>query len=328
MVDIQKIIEQAIKKGATDIHLMSESKPIYRIGDSLVKMEGSTALKIEDMNEIKNAIFDKNKTANSIYECAGTDVAVNLSSSNNIPVFAMKILKKELPEYEELQLPDILRKMTHQTQGLILIAGNKKSGKTTTLNALVRHINETQNKKIITIEKLIEYKHASRNSIIVQKQIGKDCATYYDGIKNALSEDCDVLVIEDIRNRETMEAVLEFIEDGHLVIAGINAQSCTDAMDKIINFYNTQEQAQIKYALETLLKLVISQKLLVGTKGKLELVAEVVVPKDTNKSINLINSLADLYVNNRITLKQAKSQIEEKDIDTLNKTIMKNRINK
>ena len=129
MVDIQKIIAQAIQKGATDIHLMSESKPIYRIGDSLVKMEGSTALKIEDMNELKTTIFDKNKTANSIYECAGIDVAVNLSSSNNIPVFAMKILKKELPEYEELKLPDVLRKMTHQAQGLILIAGNKKSGK-------------------------------------------------------------------------------------------------------------------------------------------------------------------------------------------------------
>jgi len=324
MIDINKIIEQAIQKDASDIHLMVESKPIYRIGNSLVKMEGSVALKNEDINEIyKN--FTK---GNTVYEFNGINVDVNLSYSNRNHVYTMKILKKHLPEYEELGLPDILRKMTHQTQGLILIVGNKKSGKTTTLNALVRHINETQNRKIITLEKSIEYTHITRNSMIVQKQVGTDCQTYFDGVKNALREDCDVLVVEDIRNRETMESVLEMVEEGHLVIAGINAKSCEEAIEKITNFYNLSDQTQIKYGLSKLLKLVTSQKLLLGTNGKLELLSEVIVVGDSKQNISLIDSLANLYIANKITLKQAKSQIEEKDFDILNKTIMKMRIKK
>lgn len=324
MIDINKIIAQAVKKDASDIHLMVESKPMYRIGNALVKMEGANPLKNEDMDEIyKN--FTKE---NSVYQFDGVDVNINMSYSNKNPVYTMKLLKKHLPEYDELGLPDSLRKMTHQTQGLILIVGNKNSGKTTTLNALVRHINETQNKKIITIEKIIEYTHIPRNSMIVQKQVDIDCQTYFNGIKNALKEDCDVLVVEDIRNRETMEAVLEFVEEGHLVIAGVNAKSCKQAIEKIMNFYNESDQSQIKYGLSNLLKFVISQKLLLGLNGKLELVLETMVVENPRENTSLMDSLAKLYVENKITLRQAKSQIDEKDIDKLNETIMKMRIKK
>lgn len=323
MIDINKIVEQAIKKDATDIHLMVESKPMYRIGNSLVKMECSTVLNNKDMNEVYS-LFNKGNTA---YDFNGINVDVNLSSANEVPVCTMKILKNKLPEYDELGLPDILRKMTYQEQGLILVAGNKKSGKTTTLNALVRHINETQNKKIIMLEKSIEYTHKSRNSVIVQKRVGLDFTTYSEGVKNALREDCDVLIVEDIRNRETMEAVLEMVEDGHLVIAGTNANSCENAINKIIHFYNENEQAQIKYALDTSLKVVTAQKLLVGIDGNLEMISEVVVTKNSKQNISLVNSLAKLYVENKITLKQAKSQLEAKDLDLLNKTIMKMNLN-
>ena len=322
MVDINKILEQALKKDASDIHLMVESKPMYRIGNSLVKMEGATALQNEDMN----SIYKHFTKGNMVYELNGINVDVNLSYSNQKPVYTMKILKNKLPEYDELGLPEVLRKMTHQEQGLILVVGNKKSGKTTTLNALVRNINETQNKKIITLEKTIEYTHISRNSIIVQKQVGTDFENYAQGVKNALKEDCDVLIVEDIRNRETMEAVLEFVEEGHLVIAGVNSNSCNNAIEKIENFYNLNDQAQIKYALSTLLKIIISQKLILGAKGDLEMITEVIVPNAPKQNISLIKSLAKLYVQNKITLKQAKSQIQEKDVDILNNTIMKMRV--
>ena len=328
MIDIHKIIEQAVKKNATEIHIMLESKPIFRIGNSLVKMECSNILKVDDINEIKKKIFNKNRNMNTVYKYKEISLSVNMSFSNNVPVLTMKILKKELPEFEELELPEILRKMTHQDQGLILVVGTKNSGKTTTLNALVRHINETQNKKIITIEKLIEYKHIPRNAIIVQKQVGEDCSTYKTGVENALKEDCDVLVVEDIRNRETMDAVLEFVESGRLVIAGINSTSCANVNEKIINFYEPRQHTHIKYLLSTLLKIMISQKLLIGTKGKLELISEVSVTNDTKQNVSLVNSLANLYVKNKITLKQAKAELQEKDIDSLNKTIMKMRIKK
>lgn len=322
MVDINKIIEQAVRKDASDIHLMIESKPMYRIGNSLVNMEGATALKSEDMNNLYKS-FAK---GNNVYEFGGINVDVNMSYANKTPVYTMKILKNKLPEYSELGLPEVLRKMSYQEQGLVLVVGNKKSGKTTTLNALVRNINETQNRKIITLEKSIEYKHIPRNSVIIQKRVGIDFETYAQGVKNALREDCDVLVIEDIRNRETMEAVLEFVEEGHLVIAGINANSCEGAIDKIENLYNLNDQAQIKYALSTLLKCTISQKLILGIDGELEIIVEMLVANESEQNINLVDSLAKLYIENKITLKQAKSQIKEKDIDILNNAIMKMRI--
>lgn len=328
MVNIHKIIEQALSKNASDIHLMLDEKPIYRVGTALVKMQESTALKIEDMDKI-HEFFAKGNSLNTVdvkYEYKGTNFEVNLSSANKNLVCTMKVLKQELPEYEELGLPDVVRNTTHQSQGLILVAGNKKSGKTTTLNALVRHINETQNKKIITLEKNIEYKHNSRNSVIIQKQIGVDFLTYQEGVKNALKEDCDILVVEDIRNKETMETIFEIVEAGGLVIAGINTTTYEKVKEKIINFYDEKEQTRIKYLLSEFLKLVISQKLLLGTKGKLELLSEVTVPQNSKQNVSLINSLANLYVKNKITLKQAKSQIEEKDIDELNTIIMKKRI--
>ena len=162
--------------------------------------------------------------------------------------------------------------------------------------------------------------------MIVQKQVGIDFETYAQGVKCALKEDCDVLVIEDIRNRETMEAVLEFIEEGHLVIAGINAKSCEEAIEKIENLYNLNDKSQIKYALSKFLKIIISQKLILGTKMNLELISEIKVLGIPKQDISLIYSLAKLYNENKITLEQAKSQISSSDIDELNNVIMKMRI--
>lgn len=360
MLDIDKIISQAIKKDATDIHFVLESKPMYRIGKSLVNMEGSTKLENEDMYQIYNYVIDGNlakeklfneaKTLDTIYKYNDINLGVNLSYSNRVPVCTMKIMKNELPEYKELGLPEIVRKVTNEPQGLILVTGKNKSGKTTTLNALVRHINETQNKKILTLEKTIKYRHTSRNSMIVQKEVGarKDCLTYVDGITNAIEEDCDVLIIGEIKDRETMDAVLEMVESGHLVIAALHTENCIETIDKIVNFYNKKDQAQIKYLLSKLLKLVISQRLLTGEKAKIELAPEVMVVDDkiaelirqekidfaeiekaihnSSESISLINSLAKLYVENKITLKQAKTQLEESEVELLNNTIMKMRL--
>lgn len=331
MVDLNKIVAQAIQKNASDIHLMTESKPVYRIGNALVKMEGSTILKDEDLNKLYS-YFLKNKFVKNIdliHEIDGVKLRVNISLANKIPVFAIKILKNKFPEYDELRIPEIVRKTASEGQGLMLVSGIKKSGKTTTLNALVRHLNETQNKKIITLESSIEYLHKQRSSIIIQKEVGsgKDFANYYDGIINALKEDCDILVVEKIRDRETMDAVLEVVETGRLVIAGLDAESCEQAIEKITNFYEIKEQTHVKYSLSKLLKLVTYQKLIVSAEGKLELISEVKVTDNKKANITIIDSLADLYVANKITLKQAKMLLEtEEQKEELNNNIMKKKI--
>ena len=242
----------------------------------------------------------------------------------------------------------------YQPQGLVLVTGKTNSGKTTTLNALINDINENQNKKILTLESPIEYKHKCKKSIIVQKEVGngQDVLQYKDGVKNCLREDCDILVIGEIRDRETMDAAIETAESGHLVIGTLHTKSCAETIDRIINFYDIKDQQSIKYLMASLLKLVTAQRLLGGTDGSLVLVPEVMVVENivqgmirkekfsvsevedaiqsssANGSIGLINSLAELFVDNRITLDQAKAQIEEKNIETLNRTIMQLKIKK
>ena len=242
--------------------------------------------------------------------------------------------------------------MTYQPQGLILVTGKTNSGKTTTLNALINDINENQNKKILTLESPVEYRHKCKKSIVVQKEVGlgQDSLSYKDGVKNCLREDCDILVIGEIRDRETMDAAIETAEAGHLVIGTLHTKSCAETIDRMINFYDISDQQSVKFLIASLLKLVTSQRLIKSKSGKMVMLPEVMVvdnivqglirkekfsvsevedaiqSSSANGSIGLINSLAQLFVNDVITLEQAKAQIEEKNIEILNRTIMQLKI--
>ncbi len=364
MVDFDSIIKNAMDKDASDIHLIAGQHPMFRIKKALVPQENSKQLKDEDMFEICDYIingnadkaksFEQTRKLDTSYVCDGTRLRVNISFADEVPVFTMRIIKNELPPYESLGVPDVVRRMTYQPQGVILVTGKTNSGKSTTLNALVNHINETQNKKILSLESPIEFMHKSKNSLIVQKEVGsgRDCLTYHDGVKNALREDCDILVIGEIRDKITMEAAIEMAESGHLVIGTLHTKSCAETIDRIINFYEVRDQVQIKYLLSSLLKLVISQRLLLGTTGKLELIPEVMVVDNVvsgiirkekisvseiedaiqsgadKGSVSLISSLANLFIEDRITLEQAKAQVEEKNYEMLNRTVMQLRIRK
>ena len=364
MINMDEVLRTAKDNDASDIHLVCGLKPMLRIARDLKEIEKADVLEEEDMYEIydyfikgnldKDAVFKETKKLDSSYEFEDIRLRVNISYSNEIPVFTLRIIKSTLPRYEDLGVPDIVRRMTYQPQGLILVTGKTNSGKTTTLNALINDINENQNKKILTLESPVEYKHTSKKCMIVQKEVGRgrDCLCYSDGVKNSLREDCDIIVVGEIRDRETMEAAIETAESGHLVIGTLHTKSCAETLDRLINFYEVRDQAQIKYLMSTLLKLVVSQRLLKGKNGKLVLVPEVMVvdnivagiirkekisvseiedaiqSNSEKGSVGLINSLAELFVEDVITLDQAKSQIEEKNIETLNRTIMQLKIKK
>ncbi len=364
MIDMNKVLDIAMEKDASDVHLIAGNKPILRISRELIQIEEMEVLTREDMNEVYDYLVMGNLDQDEIYrttrklDCShehkGIRLRVNISSSDDIPTATLRLIKNDLPSYESLGVPDIVRRMTYQPQGLILVTGKTNSGKSTTLNALINYINENQNKKILTLENPIEYKHTSKKSLIVQKEIGKgkDSLTFSDGVKNSLREDCDILVIGEIRDKVTMEAAIEMAESGHLVIGTLHTKSCAETIDRMINFYEVRDQASIKYLLSAVLKLVVSQRLLKDISGKLVLVPEVMVVDNIiggiirkekisvseiedaiqsnleKGSIGLINSLAKLFVDDRITLDQAKEQIEEKNIETLNRTIMQMKIKK
>ena len=364
MIDIDKIITTAKEKDASDVHLIYNNKPILRIRRDLVEIEEYEPLNEDDMMDIydyfvrgnvdKDGVYKKNKNLDSSYELNGIRLRVNISTSDDMPTVVLRLIKNELPKYEDLGVPDIVRRTMSQPQGLVLVTGKTNSGKTTTLNALINQINENQNKKILTLESPVEFKHTSKKSVIVQKEVGvgRDCPNYSEGVKNSLREDCDILIIGEIRDKETMEAAIETAEAGHLVIGTLHTKSCAETIDRMINFYDVRDQQTIKYLIASLLKLVVSQRLLKGRDNSLVLVPEVmvvdnivagIIRKDKisvseiedaiqsaadKGSIGLINSLAELFVNDKITLEQAKSQIEEKNIEILNRTIMQLKIKK
>lgn len=358
MIDINGILKRAEEKKASDVHFICGLQPNFRINRDLIVDEQSTVLTEDDMWEIydfflsgnieKDKLFREKQVLDCSAKFDDIRLRVNVSYSEGIPTITTRLIRNTLPTYEELGVPDIVRRMTYQTQGLILVTGKTNSGKSTTLNALINYINENRRVKILTLESPVEYKHTSKKAVIIQKEVGVggDMPSYSVGVKNSFREDCDILVIGEIRDRETMDAAIETAESGHLVIGTLHTKSCAETIDRMINFYDVADQTTQKFLIASLLKLVVSQRLLKNKKGTLSLVPEVmvvdnviagIIRKDklsvseiedaiqsspANGNIGLINSLANLFVNDVITLDQAKSQIEEKNYEVLNKTIM------
>lgn len=230
MVQIDKIIDEAIERDGSDVHLICGLKPMLRIVRDLVEIEDQEVLTEEDMSEIydyfirgnidKDNVFNETKKLDMSFSYENIRLRVNISNVNDVPTFTLRIIKEELPKYETLGIPDVVRETINQPQGLILVTGKTNSGKTTTLNALIDQVNQNSNKKILTLESPVEYRHKSKKSVIVQKEVGvgKDILSYSDGVKNSLREDCDIVVIGEIRDKETMDAAIETAEAGHLVI--------------------------------------------------------------------------------------------------------------
>ena len=364
MINVNEIINKAVESNASDIHFISGLKPTLRINRDLIPIEDEKIISDDDMWDIydfflsgnvdRDKLFREKKVLDCSAEIGDVRLRVNVSYSNAVPVITTRIIRNTLPRYEDLGVPDIVRKMTEQPQGLILVTGKTNSGKSTTLNALINYINETQNRKILTLESPVEYRHKSKKSIIIQKEVGVggDVPAYSIGTKNSLREDCDILVIGEIRDRETMDAAIETAESGHLVIGTLHTKSCAETIDRMINFYEVRDQSTIKYMIASIFKLVISQRLIKNKRGTLTLIPEVmvvdnviagIIRKDKlsvseiedaiqsssgNGNIGLINSLAELFVKDVITLDQAKAQIEAKNVEILNRTIMQLKIKK
>lgn len=363
-MDVNAILSEAKKLGASDVHFIPGIKPKLRVNRDLIELEQYEVINKDDILEVydyflkgnvdKDAYFREHKVLDTSAEFEDIRLRVNIAYSDGLPVITTRLIRNELPTYEELGVPDIVRRMTNQTQGLILVTGKTNSGKSTTLNALINYINDNENKKILTLESPVEYKHKCKKSIIVQKEVGVggDVPAYSIGTKNSLREDCDILVIGEIRDKETMEAAIETAESGHLVIGTLHTKSCAETVDRMINFYEVGDQSQVKYLIASLLKLVISQRLIKNKRGTLSLVPEVMVVDNivsglirkeklttseiedaiqsgsANGSIGLINSLAKLFTDDIITLDQAKAQVEEKNIEVLNRTIMQMKLKK
>lgn len=357
MIDIEKILTEGVTKGASDIHIVEGSKPIYRVNRMLIEVEDVQEVNETDILDIfeffinDNAglrnMFQTEKKIDLNFQIMDARLRINISSANGIPVFTARIIQNRLPQFNNLGLPDVVRRTASLPQGLILVTGKSNSGKSTTLNALVNEINHTENKKILTLENPIEYVHNSDKSLIVQKEVGegKDCLSFSDGAINALREDCDIVVIGEIRDKNTIDAALELAEAGHLVIGTMHTRSAAETIDRILGFYDLSDQLVVKYIVSSVLKAVITQRLINGINNDLIMVPEIMIVDEVvsglirkekfskseiedaiqtrmeRGSISFINSLANAVSAKKISLYQAKKQLDDSGCENLTRIL-------
>lgn len=353
-----EIVKEAIDRGATDIHLVEGIVPLYRIKRELVRsdiIEPMNRFDLESLMEniVRDSLslveqFEKNKRLDLPLDLEdGVRLRINASMASSVPTFSIRIIKNHSIDVEKLGLIDIINQIKRYNTGLILITGRVNSGKTTTLNALVQEINKTQRKKIVMLEEPIEYKHESKKSVIVQKEVNEDAdiPTYYEGVINLLREDSDISIIGEIRDRKTMDAVMDLSESGGLVIGTLHTRSCGETIERILGMYEPNEQRVIKYSLSSVLKMVVSQKLVMGKEGNLVLVPEVmsvnptiaalmrqdsfsvseiqdaVHHSRTSDNISFERSFAKLYKENKIDMESIRKNVETDSMNLITNLI-------
>lgn len=289
MEKIYPILARAVELGATDIHLTPGQVPVYRVSRKLIFDNEKKVLSIGDLNEILKGFFheikslekkfDEKKQIDFSYTHIKTRYRINVSLSKGSPVFSLRVIPNGKIDLDKMGLSEVVKKMKKIKSGLILVTGKVNSGKSTTMNAFVQEINNEVNRKIVTLEDPIEYEHESYKSIVIQKEIGEesDVISYYNGLINLLREDVDIAVLGEIRDRKTMDVAIDLAESGGLVIGTLHTRSCGETVERIINMYEPSEQNAIKNSVSSILKMVISQKLILNTKGSLMMVPEIMV---------------------------------------------------
>lgn len=289
-----KIIEYAIQHDASDIHLVAGLHPMYRIKRKLIKnthIDVMTKYDLEGLLEelVNESLalveqFEENKRLDLPFSTEnGTRLRINASMASGLPTFSIRVIKSGEIVIDSLNLRDIIEQIKKYTSGLVLITGKVNSGKTTTLNAFVQEINKSENRKIVMLEEPIEHIHKSDKAIVIQKEVNRnsDVVSFYDGVVNLLREDADIVVVGEIRDRKTMDAVLELAESGGLVIGTLHTRSCGETIDRIIGMYNPSEQTAIKYTLSSVIKMVVSQKLISDSNKETIMVPEMMISNST-----------------------------------------------
>ncbi len=264
----EKYVEKAFKDGASDIHIVCGISPKYRIDGSIKEIE-SDILTNEQCEEIAKELsgerFEELKSIGEIdlsATIAGTRCRINVFRQQGIWSAAIRLLNESIPEIKDLCLPAVVNEFSSYNQGLVLITGETGSGKSTTLAAVLNDINHTKYKHILTLEDPIEYIYTPDKCVINQREIGRDTKSFAAGLRAALREDPDVILVGEMRDLETIETALTAAETGHVVFGTVHTNSAADSIDRIVDVFPAERQQQIRLQLSMCLKAVLSQQLL------------------------------------------------------------------
>ncbi len=288
------LLHNAIGHNATDIHLVVDKPPVFRIHGELHTSD-LTPLKFED---IQNILFDMMTEAQrkTFLEVQDIDLSyigvknfnfrVNAHVEKGRPAANIRILPTIIPTAQQLGLPAIVEKLARKRKGFIIISGSAGSGKTTTMNYMVDLINKERPFKIVMIEDPIEYVHESKKSLIIQREVGTNTRSFASALKHALRQDPDVVVVGEIRDAESISMALTAAETGHLVLTTLHAPDTAESINRILDVYPPGKQNQIRTQMAENLAGVISQVLipLQGKEGRV-LATEVLIPTISIRNI-------------------------------------------
>lgn len=274
-MDISNLLEIALEAGASDLHLSSGLPPILRInGDiqttTLPPLEPSQVRRLvyEIMSDRQVGLFEKTGEIDVAWEIPRrARFRVNIFQQHRGITAVFRTVPVTIPTLAELGLGGIYQKMTDKPRGLVLITGASGSGKSTTLAAMIKHINDTSHRHVVTLEDPIEFVHVSNKSVVNQRQIGQHVNSYGDALKSAMREDPDVIMIGEMRDLDTVRMALAAAETGHLVLATLHTSGAATSINRIIQMFPAEERQLARTMLAESLQAVASQTLLRRKSG-------------------------------------------------------------
>lgn len=320
-MNISPLLKLMVEKNASDLYFTSNSAVKIKIEGKAVNV-GRTVLDADAvrnaaygiMNDEQVQFFESNFEIDfAISEEGIGRFRVNVFRQRGQVAMVLRYIPSDIPTLEKLRMPPVLKDMIMNKRGLLLMVGATGSGKSTTLAAMINHRNEHSSGHILTIEDPVEFTHPNKSCIVNQREIGQDTHSYHNALKSSLREAPDVILIGEIRDRETMEAAIELAGTGHLAISTLHANNANQTMDRIINMFPEQLHKQLFMDLALNLRGIISQRLVSTKEGKRVAAVEI-----------LLNTphIADLILKGKVDeIKEAMQESPEKGIQTFDDSL-------
>lgn len=276
-MDFDKLLQLMVQKNGSDLFITADAPPSMKVNGTIMPVTKSALTPEQSMTLVKSVMTPSQiKEFDETLECQFAISDKNQNARFRVSAFVQKdcagmVLRKietKIPTVEQLNLPPILNEIAMKKRGIVLLVGATGTGKSTTLAAMMGYRNENSRGHIITIEDPIEYVHEHKGCIITQREVGIDTKSFEAGLKNTLRQAPDVILIGEIRTRETMDYAIQYAETGHLVFATLHANNANQAIDRIIHFFEAEHHEQILMDLSLNLRAIVAQQLIATPDGK------------------------------------------------------------
>jgi twitching motility protein PilT len=271
---LHRLLRLGIEKGASDIHFQVGYLPLYRFNGDLVELRYKV-LTPSDTEAIARMLLESDPRQEALewnevdlaYELPGEGrFRVNISRQRRFYNVVLRVIPPQIRTFDELNLPGVLRDIAQLTRGYVLVTGATGQGKSTTLATMIEEVNRTRKAKIVTVEDPIEFVFTHDKSIITQREVGTDTKSFPEALRAALRQDPDVIMVGEMRDLETVDTSLKAAETGHLVFSTIHTNDVVSTVSRLVSFFPTEEQLQVRARLAENLKAVVSLRLLVNKK--------------------------------------------------------------